>query len=132
MADLAAFYAAQRPQAGRPSPSRQKLEAGRQLAPAAPLRLLPPAGPRHEQVPRLAGNLAYLVKLLRGFKGQTAGDLDGTMTTAAQPLSEAGHREPRALHATLLRCPRRRDEWPVAKADQWLFFPAPPRVRESL
>jgi cytochrome c553 len=26
---------------------------------------------------------------LRGFKAQTAGDLDGTMTTAVQPLNEA-------------------------------------------
>ena len=43
----------------------------------------------HEQVPRLAGqDLTYLVKMLRAFKAQTAGDLDGTMTTAAQPLSE--------------------------------------------
>jgi len=26
--------------------------------------------------------------MLRAFKAQTAGDLDGTMTTSAQPLSE--------------------------------------------
>ena len=39
-------------------------------------------------MPRLAGqDLDYLLKLLRGFKAQTASDLDGTMTTAAQPLS---------------------------------------------
>ena len=41
------------------------------------------------QVPRVAGqDLAYLLKLLRAYKAQTAGDLDGTMTQAAQPLSE--------------------------------------------
>jgi len=39
-------------------------------------------------VPLLAGqDLAYLLKLLRGFKARTASDLDGTMTMAAQPLS---------------------------------------------
>src|SRR5438552_14673334 len=43
-----------------------------------------------QQVPRLAGqDFTYLLKLLRGFKVQTAADLDGTMTMAAQPLSEA-------------------------------------------
>ena len=41
-----------------------------------------------QQVPLLAGqDLAYLLKLLRGFKARTASDLDGTMTMAAQPLS---------------------------------------------
>jgi cytochrome c553 len=43
-----------------------------------------------QQVPRLAGQeFAYLLKLLRAFKAQTAADLDGAMTMAAQPLSEA-------------------------------------------
>jgi cytochrome c553 len=39
-------------------------------------------------VPLLAGqDLAYLQKLLRGFRDGTASDLDGTMTMAARPLS---------------------------------------------
>ena len=43
----------------------------------------------HEQIPRLAGqDLAYLRKLIRGFKEKTASDLDGTMTMAAVPLTE--------------------------------------------
>ncbi len=43
----------------------------------------------HEQIPRLVGqDQAYLLKLLRGFKDKTASDLDGTMTTAAQPLTD--------------------------------------------
>ena len=85
MADLAAFYAAQRPQSRPAVTEPAKVEAGRQLATCHR-----PGLTGHEQMPRLAGqDLAYLVKLLRGFKAQTAGDLDGTMTTAAQPLSEA-------------------------------------------
>jgi cytochrome c553 len=41
-----------------------------------------------KQMARLAGqDLTYLLKLLRGFKAQTASDLDGTMTMAAQPLT---------------------------------------------
>ena len=41
-------------------------------------------------MPRLAGqDLAYLLKLIRGFKERTASDLDGTMTMAAQPLTDA-------------------------------------------
>jgi hypothetical protein len=57
----------------RPRPSRRRWRRPRARS-TAPLRLVPP--PRlvgHEQIPRLAGqDLAYLVKLLRGFKAQTA------------------------------------------------------------
>jgi cytochrome c553 len=91
MADLAAFYAAQRPQPRPAVTEPAKVEAGRQLAIRHHcVSCHRPGLTGHEQIPRLAGqDLAYLVKLLRGFKAQTAGDLDGTMTTAAQPLSEA-------------------------------------------
>ncbi len=41
-------------------------------------------------MPRLAGqDLEYLLRLLRAYKAQTVGDLDGFMTAAAQPLTEA-------------------------------------------
>src|SRR4030095_9737702 len=91
MGDLAAFYAAQRPQPRPAVTEPAKVEAGRQLAVQHHcLSCHRPRLPRHTQRPRLAGHdTAYLVRLLRGFKAQTAGDLDGTMTTAAQPLSEA-------------------------------------------
>jgi len=91
MADLAAFYAEQRP-AARPAVTEPaKVDTGRELAKQHHcVSCHRPGLVGHEQIPRLAGqDLAYLVKLLRGFKAQTAGDLDGTMTTAAQPLSEA-------------------------------------------
>ena len=91
MADLAAYYATQRPQSRPAAADPVKVAAGRQLAEQHHcVSCHRPGLIGHEQVPRLAGqDFTYLVKLLRGFKAQTAGDLDGTMTTAAQPLSEA-------------------------------------------
>src|SRR5437016_11126173 len=91
MADLAAHYAAQRPQPRPAATDAAKVSAGRQLAEQHHcVSCHRPGLTGHEQVPRLAGqDLAYLVKILRAFKAQTAGDLDGTMTTAVQPLSEA-------------------------------------------
>ena len=90
MADLAAFYATQRPTPRPAVTDAQKVAAGKELAQQHHcVSCHRPGLTGHEQIPRLAGqDLTYLVKLLRGFKAQTAGDLDGTMTTAAQPLSE--------------------------------------------
>jgi cytochrome c553 len=91
MADLAAYYAAQLPRA-RPNPSDStKVAVGQRLAEVYHCTSCHRPGlVGHEQIPRLAGqDLAYLLRLLRGFKAQTASDLDGTMTMAAQPLSEA-------------------------------------------
>jgi cytochrome c553 len=91
MADLAAYYAAQLPRA-RPNPSDPtKVAVGQRLAEVYHCTSCHRPGlVGHEQIPRLAGqDLAYLLRLLRGFKAQTASDLDGTMTMAAQPLSEA-------------------------------------------
>jgi cytochrome c553 len=91
MADLAAYYAAQLPK-GRPNSSDPtKVAVGQRLAEVYHCTSCHRPGlVGHEQIPRLAGqDLAYLLRLLRGFKAQTASDLDGTMTMAAQPLSEA-------------------------------------------
>ncbi|HXG15541.1 MAG TPA: c-type cytochrome, partial [Calidithermus sp.] len=45
------------------------------------------AGQKH--IPRLAGQPEeYLRRQLQAYKRQTAADLDGTMTMAAQPLGE--------------------------------------------
>jgi len=91
MADLAAFYAAQTPRPRSATVEQAKAAAGRQLAQQHHcVSCHRPGLIGHEQMPRLAGqDLAYLLKMLRAFKAQTAGDLDGTMTTAAQPLSDA-------------------------------------------
>jgi cytochrome c553 len=90
MADLAAFYAAQKP---RRRPARldpQKVEDGKKAAvfyQCTSCHRETLAG--HEQIPRLAGqDLDYLRKMIRGFKEKTASDLDGTMTMAAVPLTE--------------------------------------------
>jgi cytochrome c553 len=91
MAELSAWYAAQKPVAPPRVPlTSSQAEAGRVLA------------ERHfcfachgtalegrEYAPRLATlQLEYLTSQLRRFKAGTRGDLDGAMTTAAQPLSE--------------------------------------------
>jgi cytochrome c553 len=88
MADLAAYYASQRPRPG-PSPvDPAKLADGKRIAEYYHCTSCHrPDFRGHEQVPRLAGqDLTYLLRLIRGFKDRTASDLDGTMTMAAQPL----------------------------------------------
>jgi cytochrome c553 len=91
MADLSAYYAAQparrRPQILDPT----KAAAGHELANLHHCTSCHrPDLSGQNQVPRLAGqDLAYLLKLLRAYKAQTAGDLEGLMTQAAQGLSDA-------------------------------------------
>ena len=90
MADLAAYYAAQRPLPRPATTDPAKVSEGKRLA------VLHHCASCHrpdlsgqQQVPRLAGqDYEYLLRLLRGFKARTASDLDGTMTMAAQPLRE--------------------------------------------
>jgi cytochrome c553 len=91
MADLAAFYAAQKPKR-RPAPlDPQKVEDGKKAAvfyQCTSCHRVHLEG--HEQIPRLAGqDLDYLRKMIRAFKEKTASDLDGTMTMAAVPLSDS-------------------------------------------
>jgi cytochrome c553 len=90
MADLAAYYAAQ---VARPRPAAidpAKAAAGERLANSHHCTSCHrPRLVGYEQVPRLAGqDSTYLRRLLRAFKAQTASDLDGAMTMAAQPLSD--------------------------------------------
>ena len=91
MGDLAAFYAAQTPRPRASAVDPAKAAAGRELTirhHCASCHM--PKLQGQKQVARLAGqDLTYLLKLLRGFKAQTASDLDGTMTMAAQPLTAA-------------------------------------------
>jgi len=90
MADLAAFYAAQTPKQRPAKLDPQKVANGKKAAEF--YRCTSCHRPNlagHEQIPRLAGqDLQYLRKLIRGFKEKTASDLDGTMTTSAQPITE--------------------------------------------
>jgi cytochrome c553 len=89
MADLAAFYAAQTPRARASAIDPAKAAAGRELVARHHCSSCHmPNLEGQKQMARLAGqDLTYLLKLLRGFKAQTASDLDGTMTMAAQPLT---------------------------------------------
>jgi cytochrome c553 len=89
MADLAAYYAAQRSRRRPAAVDQTKVAAGRRLADVHHCTSCHRPGlVGQEQVPRLAGqDLTYLLKLLQGFKAQTASDLDGAMTMAAQPLT---------------------------------------------
>jgi cytochrome c553 len=91
MADLAAFYAKERPRRRPAETDPARVAEGARLAAVHHCTSCHRPGlVGHEQMPRLAGqDFTYLLKLLRGFKSQTASDLDGTMTTAAQPLAEA-------------------------------------------
>jgi cytochrome c553 len=89
MADLAAFYAAQRPRARGSVVDPARVAAGKSLAVQHHCTSChTPRLTGQQQVPLLAGqDLAYLQKLLRGFRDGTASDLDGTMTMAARPLT---------------------------------------------
>jgi cytochrome c553 len=90
MADLAAFYAAQRPRPRRSKTEPARVAEGQRLAAVHHCTSCHrPDLSGQQQVPRLAGqDLDYLLKLLRSFKAKTATDLDGLMTMSAQPLRE--------------------------------------------
>jgi len=90
MADLAAYYAAQRPLPRPATTDPAKVAEGKRLANlhhCSSCHRTDLSG--QQQVPRLAGqDYDYLLRLLSGFKAKTASDLDGTMTMAAQPLRD--------------------------------------------
>lgn len=90
MADLAAFYAAQKPRRRAATTDPRKVAEGRQAAVYYHCTSCHrPDLSGHEQAPRLAGqDLEYTRKLLRSFKDKTASDLDGMMTMSAQPLRD--------------------------------------------
>src|SRR5215472_13332318 len=90
MADLAAFYQAQAPRARQATHDPAKVAAGAKLVDLHHCSSCHrPGFTGQQQAARLAGqDFDYLLRLLRGFKARTAADLDGTMTVAAQPLSD--------------------------------------------
>lgn len=91
MADLAAYYNAQKPVAPASVPrNATKIAAGRAASERHHcVSCHAPNFGGQQYAPRLAGlSYEYLLRQLRGFKSQTRGELDGTMTTAAQPLTE--------------------------------------------
>ena len=90
MADLSAYYAAQKAVARPAVTDRARVAEGARLAPA--LHCNSCHGPTlmgQQAVGRLAGqDLDYLRRRLRGYKDKTTSDLDGQMTAIAQTLSE--------------------------------------------
>lgn len=92
MADLAAWYASQKPVPPPRVPlSASQAQSGRALAEQYfCLACHGTALEGREYAPRLSAlTIDYLTSQLRRFKAGTRGDLDGAMTTAAQPLTEA-------------------------------------------
>ncbi len=91
MADLAAFFAAQRPAPpAAPPVDPTTLDAGRRLAEAYYCNQChAPDFTGRDYAPRLRGlSREYLVAQMRGFKARTRGDLDGAMIQAAQPVAD--------------------------------------------
>ena len=90
MADLAAYYAAQPPRARPQVVDAAKAAAGQRLAVSNQCTSCHRGDlSGQHQVPRLAGqDIEYLRRMLRAYKEGTAGDLEGLMTIAAQPLTE--------------------------------------------
>jgi cytochrome c553 len=91
MGELAAWYAAQKPMPPpRVSLTPAQTQTGRALAEQYHCFACHGAALEgREYAPRLSAlHLDYLTSQLRRFKAGTRGDLDGAMTTAAQPLTD--------------------------------------------
>ena len=90
MGDLAAYYASQKPTA-KPAAAREAetMADGRRIAQFYHCASChAPEIPGQRYAPNITGQpYEYLLKQLRGFKAQTRGELEGAMTSAAQPLS---------------------------------------------
>jgi cytochrome c553 len=90
MKDIAAYFAGQTPRgSGRP-PDAGRSEAGKAVVAKNHCGSChTPALTGQKHIPRIAGqHYDYLVKQLRGFKTGDRPDIDGSMTSAAQPLSD--------------------------------------------
>ena len=90
MQDIGAYYAAQKASARAFNADAGKAAAGRktlEMHHCGSCHMPDLSGQNH--IPRLAGqDYQYLVKQLRGFKNGSRPDIDGTMASAAQALSE--------------------------------------------
>lgn len=88
--DLAAYFSTQVPVPPARAPTPQMAVAGRRLTEQHHcVACHGPALKGQQHIPRLAGQQRdYLRTQLRGFKAGTRFDMDGNMTSAAQPLSD--------------------------------------------
>lgn len=91
MKDIAAWFSAQKPAVRAPVADAARVEAGRLATTryhCASCHMPTFTGQNH--IPRIAGlDYDYLVRQMRGFKTGARPDIDGTMASAAQPVSEA-------------------------------------------
>ena len=90
MQDLAAYYAAQSPTAPTGTADPENARLAQQLMQKHHCNSChTPTLEGQKHIPRLAGqHYQYLVTQLQAFKAQARTDMDGSMTIAAQPLSE--------------------------------------------
>ena len=90
MQDLGAYFAAQKPLAANFQADAAKAAIGRKVLEmhyCGSCHMPDLSG--QNQIPRLAGqNYEYLVRQMRGLKNGSRRDIDGTMASAAQALSE--------------------------------------------
>lgn len=90
MRELGAYFAAQKPAAPAFQADAVKAAAGRKVLDAqycGSCHMPDLSG--QQQIPRLAGqDFQYLVKQMRGLKDGSRRDIDGTMASAAQALSD--------------------------------------------
>ncbi len=90
MKDLGAYFTAQAPKVPAKALEPAQIEAGNAIAVrnhCGSCHMPDYSGQKH--IPRLAGqHYDYLVKELRGFKTGSRPDIDGTMASSAQPLTD--------------------------------------------
>jgi cytochrome c553 len=89
--DLAAYFAQQKPTATAVTVDAAKVEAGKVVAQSLHCNSChKPDFSGQQHIARLAGqHESYLAKELRGFKTGARPDIDGSMASAAQPLTDA-------------------------------------------
>lgn len=90
MKDIAAYFSEQTPRGAGPPPDPTRSEAGKAVVAKNHCSSChTPTLAGQNQIPRIAGlQYDYLLKQLRGFKTGDRSDIDGSMTEAAQPLSD--------------------------------------------
>jgi cytochrome c553 len=90
MKDIAAYFSGQAPRPAGQPPDPSRSDAGKAVVAKNHCNSCHTASlTGQEHIPRIAGlQYDYLVKELRGFKSGERPDIDGSMTSAAQPLSD--------------------------------------------
>lgn len=90
MRDIAAYFAAEKPAPAKGGKDPKLVAAGEKIAQTfhcSSCHMPDYSGQKH--IARLAGQHdAYLASQLRGFKTGSRPDIDGSMASAAQPLSD--------------------------------------------